>query len=223
MPIRPSVLVLAPHPDDEVLGCGGTIRLLADSGVPVDVLFMTRGELGVELATTPTEVEQIRLAETRTAEARASCKILGVRKVEFLNGRDSALHLQPQLAAEILGHLRTGEYSRVFCPWSQDGHGDHKATFQLLRRAILEFPARLDVWLYEVWTPLRPTTCIPIDTTMDAKIAAIHAHRSQLACLDYLAAFQGLAAYRSLMCPSSRYAEAFITGGRELLTGNETL
>ncbi len=42
------VLVLAPHPDDETFGCGGTIRMLTESGIAVDVAFMTRGELGAD-------------------------------------------------------------------------------------------------------------------------------------------------------------------------------
>lgn len=193
--------------------------MLADSGVPVDVLFLTHGERGVERGLEPSPVECQRLAVVRTTEARESCSILGVLEVDFLNGRDGGLHAQPELAADLLARLKATRYGRVFCPWPEDGHADHIATFQIFRRALEGYANPMDVWLYEVWTSLRPTTCIPIDTTIDAKIAAIRAHRSQLACYDYLAAFLGLAAYRSLFCPSSRYAEAYITGGRELVCG----
>jgi hypothetical protein len=62
-----------------------------------------------------------------------------------------------------------------------------------------------------------PTNCVPIESTFDAKIQAIEAHVSQLQCLDYLSAFRGLAAYRSLACPSSRYAEAYIVGDVEMV------
>src|SRR3954471_13435221 len=86
---RQSVLVLAPHPDDETFGCGGTIRMLTESGVDVDVAFMTRGEQGLTGAAGRTEAAARQLAEVRTREAQAACGVLGVRSVFFLEGSDT--------------------------------------------------------------------------------------------------------------------------------------
>ena len=127
------VLVLAPHPDDETFGCGGTIRMLSEGGVPVDVAFLTRGEMGLEPGELPSPEARRNLAETRTQEARAACEVLGVRNVLFLGGHDTRLADQPELGEEIARLLRSGEYQRVFCPWPQDAHDDHQATFNLLR------------------------------------------------------------------------------------------
>jgi hypothetical protein len=65
-------------------------------------------------------------------------------------------------------------------------------------------------WLYEIWKPLPANTFVPIDRTMQAKRQAIEQYQSQLAQLNYREGFVGLAAYRSLFCPASSYAEAFL-------------
>ena len=205
-----TVLVLAPHPDDETFGCGGTIRMLTDGGVHVDVAFLTRGEQGVEGGgAADGEVSQ-RTADMRTREAQAACEVLGVRSVLFLNGKDTCLSEQPQLADAIAGLLRTGRYSRVFCPWQHDSHEDHRATFSLLKQAVTKTQFPVSFWLYEVWKPLPANTYVPIDGTMARKQKAIEKYESQLAQLNYGEAFVGLAAYRSLFCPPSNYAEAFL-------------
>jgi LmbE family N-acetylglucosaminyl deacetylase len=206
------VLVLSPHPDDESLGCGGTIRLLAERGVHVDVVYMTCGEEGAEMPGLLSDAGRRELADTRMAEARKACSLLGVQEVDFLQGADGKLIEQPHLVEPLRERLNGRRYDRVFCPWPQEKHPDHAATFRLLQQALRGQDAPPQLWLYEVWTPLQPTICVPIDGTIDAKLAAIQAHESQLKCFDYLSAFRGLAAYRSLFSPGARYAEAFIAG-----------
>ena len=205
-----SVLVLAPHPDDETFGCGGTMRMLTESGVAVDVAFMTRGEQGTEEGASPSAEASRQLAEVRTREAQAACQVLGVRNVFFLEGSDTRLKDEPHLAASIGHLLRSIPYQRVFCPWPQDSHEDHKATFALLRQAIADNHLNNKLWLYEVWKPLPANTFVPIDSTIESKRQAIDKYQSQLSQLNYREGFVGLAAYRSLFCPSSRYAEAFL-------------
>jgi len=215
---RKPVLILAPHPDDETFGCGGTIRMLTQSGVVVDVAFLTRGEQGFEQGTEPSPTARREMAETRTQEAHAACAVLGVRKVMFLEGRDTRLADQPELGLAIAELLNREGYQRVFCPWPQDGHDDHRATFALLRDAVTRCQGAISFWLYEVWKPLPANTFVPIDGTIDAKRRAMEQYHSQLSQLNYREGFAGLAAYRSLFCPSSNYAEAFLVcDAREML------
>jgi len=215
---RLPVLVLAPHPDDETFGCGGTIRMLTESGIVVDVAFLTRGEQGIEPGTEPSLDASRRMAEIRSHEGRAACDVLGVRSILFLNGSDTRLSEEPQLAASIAELVRRGNYQRVFCPWPQDGHDDHKATFVHLRRAVVENELSPAIWLYEVWKPLPANTYVPIDRTIGSKRQAIDQYQSQLRQLNYREGFVGLAAYRSLFCPGSSYAEAFwVCDRRELM------
>jgi len=203
------VLVLAPHPDDETFGCGGTIRMLTERGVAVDVAFLTHGELGLEGHPASAQVTR-EMAETRTREARAACGVLGVRQITFLAGHDMQLQSEPGHVAAIAELLRNRPYQRVFCPWPHDSHADHKATFRLLREAAQPSGSALNFWLYEVWKPLPANTFVPIDLTIDSKRQAIEQYQSQLAQLNYREGMLGLSAYRSLFCPPSRFAEAFL-------------
>jgi LmbE family N-acetylglucosaminyl deacetylase len=208
---------LAPHPDDETFGCGGTMRMLADSGVAVDVAFMTRGEQGIEEGQVVSAETNREMAEVRSREARAACDVLGVRNVYFLNGSDTRLKDEPHLAGSITELFRREPYQRVFCPWHQDSHDDHRATFSLLRQAMAANNFATRLWLYEVWKPLPANTFVPIDVTMDAKRRAIDQYKSQLSQLNYREGFIGLAAYRSLFCPASSYAEAFLVCDKQEL------
>ena len=210
-------LVLAPHPDDEALGCGGTIKLITSSGGTVDVLYMTRGEMGLETTQGVAQSVQDELAQQRSLEAREACRILGVRKVDFLAGRDSHLKQEPELWRGVWQALQADSYRSVFCPWHNDNHADHAATFQILLAALRSYPDDIDVWLYEVWTPLESNIAIPIDSTIHSKLEAIGAHQSQRSCADFPRAFRALAQYRALLCPLSKYAEAFFTTDREQL------
>jgi LmbE family N-acetylglucosaminyl deacetylase len=211
------VLVLAPHPDDETFGCGGTIKLISSSGGFVDVVYLTRGEMGSELGTKAPLVTQEDLAQRRSAEALAACRVLGVRNVSFLPGRDGQLHLQPELADEIRRLVLRTNYRSVFCPSGNDAHSDHRATFTMLLSALANAETDLNIWLYEVWTPLSANMFVPIDAAIESKLEAMRAHASQAGALDYVTAFRALAQYRSLFCPPSKFAEAFYTCDRRSL------
>ena len=218
-----SALVLSPHPDDESLACGGTLKLLTSAGGQVDVLYMTSGENGFYPHVKPTEAARRELMTRRRAEAREACRILGIRKVAFLDGRDGRLSEQPELASPIRAALTAHHYRSVFCPWPHDGHPDHAATYCMLQRALTGLSVAVDVWLYEVWTPVAANMFISIDTTVDAKIQAFKAHESQASLLNYADAYLGLARYRSLFCPPAQYAEAFYNCDSSALVSNEGL
>lgn len=202
------ILVLAPHPDDETFGCGGTLALLADAGAAVDVAFLTRGEAGTETALPERAAARAELAEIRMAEAHGACDVLGVGQRFFLDGRDGALSEQPSLAAALAGVL-AGGYRRVFCPHPREAHPDHAAAYLWFRDAARAVGLASEVWLYEVWTPLEPNMHVPIDHVVERKAEAMRRHRSQTAQLDYVSAFQGLARYRALAAPPSEHVEAF--------------
>ena len=135
--------------------------------------------------------------------------MLGTREVTFLNGSDTRLCDEPELANAILEVLGGAAYQRIFCPWPQDAHVDHQATFRHMREAVIASGNAYSFWLYEVWKPVPANTFVPIDLTIDLKRRAIDQYESQLSQLDYREGFLGLSAYRGLFCPPSKYAEAF--------------
>jgi LmbE family N-acetylglucosaminyl deacetylase len=182
---------------------------VAESGTPIDVAFMTRGNLDHEPGSEPSQEERMELASLRMAEAIEACQTLGVRRVSFLNGRDTRLSEQPHLAMDLLTILSNNHYRRVFCPWKHDGHRDHQATFALFQSAVRQYPESIQIWLYEVWTPQGFNMLIPIDRTVVHKKKAMQMYRSQLEQLNYRGGFLGLSAYRSTFCPPATFAEAF--------------
>lgn len=194
------VLVLSPHPDDESIGCGGTLALLARQGIPVDVAFLTSGNLAGDAA----------YAAVREEECRQAARLLDVRELIFLHAQDGELHLQPWLFTPVADLIEKGQYRIVFCPWPYDGHSDHSALFRILQQALARLTVAPAVWLYEVWAPLMANRLVDIDAVLDVKRQAIDCHRSQVQDIDYTGKFLALASYRSLNCRPAKHAEAFL-------------
>jgi len=90
--------------------------------------------------------------------------------------------------------------AECFAQWKRDGHTDRQATFSHLQAALmLSLP--IQIWLYEVWTPLAFNMLVRIDRTIDHKRSAINRYHSQLPQLNYREGFVGLSAYRSTFRP----------------------
>lgn len=201
------VLVLAPHADDESLGCGGTLALAARAGCSVRVLVLTDGREGYDPARLPTADDAGRqrfeqaLAAQRLQEAAAACRCLGLPAPGCLGMPDGALESAIGWALGPLSELlEDWQPEVVFAPFATDAHPDHQAAGRLLARALarVRLPADAQVWGYETWTPLPANTFVDVAAGMAAKRAAIAAHASQLAGTDALRVFEGLAAYRSM-------------------------
>jgi LmbE family N-acetylglucosaminyl deacetylase len=201
-----NVLVLAPHPDDESIGCGGTLVRHAVDGDRVVALVLTSGEAGVPGAP-PDAARAIREAECRQAVAT-----LGAELAPFARLPDGALadHVDAAAAvvAPLLHDLRP---ERVYLPHDADGHADHAPCAAILRAAVAR-TGRPAPWAlgYEVWTPMgwfdQPQD---VTDTVDRKLAAIAAYRSQLDQFAYDRAAAGLAQYRGALACKSAAAEVF--------------
>src|SRR5438876_784267 len=91
-----NVLVLAPHPDDESIGCGGTICLHTGRGDRVAIAFLTSGELGLS------ELPQEKARGVREREAERAAEILGIASLNFFRFADRHVGDQVEKAAEAL-------------------------------------------------------------------------------------------------------------------------
>ena len=214
-------LVLAPHPDDESIGCGGTLVRYAMLGVPVQVVFMTDGRLGdpalrhLPARSAQREMLEAALVERRTAEARAALQVLGAGEGHFLGAPDGALgQAVDQVAPRLAELLRELQPDVVLLPFVTDRHADHAATCRCLLAAAKQLgPAwgdAIDCLGYEVWSPIYANLSIDISTVMDAKRRAIACHASQLQDEDFLAGVEGLNRYRAVSgMVGGEYAEAF--------------
>ncbi len=211
-----NVLVLAPHPDDESIGCGGTLRALTRAGVGCDVLFMTYGELS--FVPFPGQKQDLKVAiANKKLRAAEACALLGVDSVLFLEASDGLLHESLDKVPVVVELIKSGKYQRIFCPWVHDAHPDHAITFRMLQLALQKVAAAPEVWLYEVWSPLIANRIVPIDDTMGDKIKAISMYQDKHEPTDYVWRFLGLAKYRSLLARSSSFAEAFLALDKAML------
>ena len=205
-----SLLVLAPHPDDESIWCGGLVRRVVEAGGAVDVLFLTDGGAGVPGAPRLPEPRRGELVAQRREEARRACELLGVRRHDHLDAEDGGLGRRSDLVEHLLARLEEGRHRQIACPWPFDRQPHPEATFELLRLAAPRFRALRTVLLYEAWTPLIPNAAISIDAVLDIKNRAIAQHRSQAEHEDFVEKSTGLARYRSLCLPHAKHAEAYV-------------
>lgn len=191
-----NVLVLAPHPDDEAIGCGGALCLHADKGDPITVVFLTSGELGLK------DLPREEAWKIREAEARAAAKILGVQDLIFLRCPDSELQGELPLASVV----ESAAPELIYLPHAQEWHADHKAAAQLADA----MPKSAELLFYEIWTPIQqPQHLVDITAVWDRKMAAVQAHASQLRQWPYERAVHGLNEYRAAMSGRDGYAEAY--------------
>lgn len=209
------VLVFAPHADDEVIGCGGSVALMARRGAQVTVAIVTDRERSVHDIELP--------AQQFGAEIRRAAQILGVAEVVELHHATRDLVVDRALLMEFVGVIRRIRPDVVFVPHQDEQDGDHLAVHTAASQAIWmaaspyfvqegdPAPPPSLVLGYEVWTALRQVSFTQdITEVMPVKLAAIRAYESQLAENDFAAAVQGLAAYRGAMGdPGSQYVEAF--------------
>lgn len=212
------VLVLAPHMDDETIGCGGTLALHAQRGAEITVMFLTDGRNGSSDANVlygeERERKQQELIELRTTEARAALQRLGANRMICLDAEDGALSQCTWAAEKLRDVLLKLRPDIVYLPFYLEEHPDHRAASRVLLDAAAGTPLQFQCMGYEVWTPLFPNCLVRIDTTVELKKQALQEYRSQLEQCDYLHASIGLNAHRSagLMNPrgfQGGYAEAF--------------
>ena len=199
------VVVIAPHPDDEVIGVGGVIRLLLSGGSKVKVVVVTTGSRGSQKAMKDPAFRP-ELAAVRADEERDCAALLGYSSVPFgLEAAHPVYAVSEKIRKEIEGA------DIIFTPHLDDGHPTHVA----VTRALMDAEPTAEVWGYETWRPINsPTLLVDISKVMDIKVKAIELHRSQVSQRDFPGAAKGLARYRGVFSKiypdlGYEYAEAF--------------
>lgn len=198
-------LVLAPHPDDEAIGCGGLLIRLQELGIATRVVLASDGSGAGEL---PEGTDAI-----RQAEFMASLGTLGRDlEAELWRLPDGQLNAhEATLEAHMAAAIDAFDATLLIAPWPGDMHPDHAALGQAALTCHRRCPLAQGVLFFEVWSPLPATHLLDVTAEWPRKQAALGCHATALACGDYAHAMQGLAGYRSLLVPGSicRYAEAY--------------
>ncbi|MGZ4955524.1 MAG: PIG-L deacetylase family protein [Methylobacter sp.] len=208
------VLVFAPHPDDETLGCGATLALLRQNNCAVKVVFVTDGGGAGSLPEGSIEIRQ--------QEAMAALTTLGIQDWLFLKEPDGSFRNHPGFEQQALEIMQQFQPDWIFLPSVLDYHRDHVAIGQALFNLWQLHKTAKRLFFYEIWSPVPATHVVDISSVINLKRQAISHYQLPLAHCDYLSASMGLSRYRGLYLPNQghdQYAEAFVEAENNKLFG----
>lgn len=208
LPAATRVLVLAPHPDDEIFGCGGSLALYRQQGAAIHVHVLTDG------AGYAPEPERAGILSRRRDETNAALALIGIPPASFGQFRDRSLAAFSGLGEHLRQLIAEYQPDIVLAPSLWEIHPDHLATGRGLLVAVEQLAARAGklpgLLFYEIGAPLRADLLIDITPVWELKQQAMAAFPSQLAQQDYARHIGALNAYRTYTLPPAvRYAEAF--------------
>jgi len=219
--IGKTILVVAAHPDDEVLGCGGTIAKLTQQGLKVYVVFLADGE-----SSRGNIVDIDNLILQRKKNAMKALKVLGCTSVDFLDFPDNRLDSLDLLdvVKRIEGFIDAYKPYKIFTHYAHDLNIDHQITHNAVVTAcrpkpgycvrellFFEVPSSTEWGLFKTFSP---NYFVDISDTLSLKINALNAYKNELQPFPHprsIKAVESLACYRGVSS-GCRAAEAFIIG-----------
>ena len=170
------VVCVGAHPDDPESGCGGTLLRYAALGHSVTIVYLTRGERGIDGKSLD------EAARIRTAEAEAACRIIGAKAVFFgqIDGATEFTRAQVESMARLLADERP---DILFTHWPVDTHPDHQVASLLAIRGWMRRGTG-SLYFFEVDTGDQtegffPNTYVDVSDVVEKKKAALFAHVSQ--------------------------------------------
>ena len=184
------ILIFSPHPDDDVIGVGGTIVKHRSIDDYVGIVYLTSGGL--------TDDPKVREEEVTSAE-----KILGANELKFLRWKDHEVETDEKSREQIMEIVARFEPHTVYCTGPHEDHKDHRAAFELVRGAV-----NVPLFLYEVYPGMYPIDEYEdITEFLNKKILALKEFKSQKC--DLVEAYRFHARYRGIMSGEGKYCEGF--------------
>lgn len=193
-------LVVAPHPDDEAFGMGGALLLAARRAIPVDVLFLTSGDHGVDPA----------LGDLREGEARRAAKALNIRDLVFWRLPDRGVAPSPAVIARLAELIAARGTATVFFPSPDEPHPDHRAAAVIAWETLRRTRFAAVAWSYEVALQGPVNRLIDVTAVAAAKREVMALHASQMRRVDHRDRILGMNRGRAWSLPANvTHAEAF--------------
>lgn len=221
------VVVVAPHPDDEIIGCGATIAKHIENGDEVTIIIATNASIGAP------ELFSEDSAKSTREEAIKAHRFLGVKETVFFEFPAPALNAFPEfkISLEIGRVFKRINPTHLYLPHPGDIHQDHKAIYRA--SLVAARPQRdhkiLNIYCYETlseteWTPMQEKAFVPnyfVDVTdfFSKKLEAMKFFGSQIKKFPHsrsLEAFEALAMYRGATVGVKK-AESFVVERQILL------
>jgi len=216
-----TVVVFAAHPDDDILGCGGTIAKLTQEGSKVHIVFLADGE------SSRNDITDINsLIQQRKQDAKKALKILGCDSIEFLDFPDNRLDSLDLLdvVKKIEGFIDAYKPYTIFTHYAHDLNIDHQITHNAVVTACRPQPGHCvkELLFFEVpssteWNlskAFMPNYFVDISSTLSLKIDALNAYKNEMKSFPHprsIKAIESLSYYRGASSGCGA-AEAFIIG-----------
>lgn len=197
-----NIMVIAPHPDDEVVGCGGTILASLEKEIKVTIVYVTDGRYGV--------IDKE--ANIRRKEAEAAWAPYKNIQLIYLDYEDT--HITTNLIDEFARLIESIQPEIIFTPWVLDNHVDHQITSIYLSKALANLKEHdIQILSYEVLYPLYANKTINITKFIDSKLNLIKAFKTQnkYLQLDEIIKIQGSLRGKHMRLKSIKSAESFFS------------
>lgn len=199
------VLILAPHPDDEVFGCGGAIMRHLSQGDVVSVIIATDGHAAILHQDNKTKQHYISM---RYQESRDAAQILGYENLYFWGIPDRELKYNNLMVEKTIETILKNEITLVYAPSLFELHPDHFNLAQIAIDAVIR--TQTNLMMYEIGVPLHPNFLLDITELKDRKRQAMQCFSTQTQLNDYINIIESLNIYRTYTLPHHvKAAEGF--------------
>ncbi|HLD16408.1 MAG TPA: PIG-L deacetylase family protein [Coxiellaceae bacterium] len=192
------ILVISPHPDDEIFGAGGVLIKAIQEGAQVKVVYLTSGK-------TNTQSE-------REAETLLAAQLIGY-ETEFFRQPVHAISIENPMLKKFSHLVNTWQPDACFVSALFDDHPDHRRASELLYRAYQSgyLSRNMMIWAYQIYSMIIPNVIVDITDFVELKKKAMHTWATQLKIRNYAHYIIGLNAFntRFLNTTGTRYAETF--------------
>ncbi len=192
------IVVLAPHPDDEAIGPGGTLLRVAASGsASLSFLLLTAGLPADRMM--------------RSLESETTARTLG-GSLRSLDLADGDIPVDDATVARFAAEIDMLAPDVLMLPFALDDHDDHRRANELLVRAADRLACRPEIWAYQVYGGVLCNVVIDITEVAEAKRDLIRSYSSQMIARDWANFSLGLAAWNSRFLPrrDTSFAEMFL-------------
>jgi LmbE family N-acetylglucosaminyl deacetylase len=210
---KETVMVFCAHPDDEVIGPGGTITKYAKEGKKVITVIFSYGE------SSHMWMKKKYTITMRVAEAGEAGKIMGTERTIFLGLRDGLLmqEVKNEKVAKMLAILiKKYKPAKIFTHSHDDIiFPDHKAVNDIMTKVLTKMKYKGDVYIFDIWNPVtirkrdRPKMVVDISETFKTKLKALECFKSQSFVIAELKPLVYIRAIKNGAFSGVKFAEKF--------------
>ena len=213
MPKKETILVLAAHNDDQVIGAGGTLAKYVKEGKQFITVVFSYGE-----RSHPHLKPEV-IIEARKKEAEDCDKILGGSGIIYLNlqeGKFPQEFKDKKIKTKITNIIKKSKPSKIFTHSIDDPHPDHRAIYKLIDDIIKEDKLKCDVYSFDIWNIIKikhrdkPKLVVDITKTFEKKVKALQVHESQKLAVTSLLWKMYIKDFTNGFNNNCKYAEVFI-------------